>query len=1136
MFTDQAQLVLNQAKRDALTLGSEELTLESLLAATARQAEGGVLLARCLGLAVEQLREQRRTLPSEGTLYAGRMALSKDVQAVIGQARALAAQMPDRTHPGLVGLRHLVSALAMSRAACEVLAASPISEKQALEHLASWYEGDAQVPELGDLSDRLRVLRAELLAKVFGQDHAVHAFVEGLFNAEIVAHADVSRKSPRAVFVFAGPPGVGKTFLAELGAAALGCPFKRFDMSSYSDHQQHMQLVGFSPSYQAAQPGLLTGFVAENPGAFLLFDEIEKAHLNTVHLFLQILDAGRLEDKYTNAEVPFRDTVIIFTTNAGSSLYDRPNETGINTANSAFHRRTILDALRTEKGPRGEPFFPAAICSRLATGYPVLFNHLGVSELERIAQVECERVAGLVEQQYYKSVTFDDALALALVLREGANTDARTVRSQSGIFVKTELFKFSELYSKRRLERVWEETDTIHFGLDPSAQGNAEAVALFEFSGKSKVLLVTAGDLGALFQQYIPQVEWLIASTAADALQLLAAAEVDLVLLDIWLERNPAALTISGTVGQFDHVPAGARALAEGQECLRRIHERLPGLPVYLLSIAETEADAGTIDETLFLACVRSGGARGVMTTSFTKDTVDDWQTRRERFVQALQTTVGRMYREKRTHALGQERKVLVFDTVPSVDRAERQVTIRLRNLRLSRAVAAEDASEVLEEVERPTVRFGDVFGADAAKEALRFIVDWLRNPRRYAALGVRPPKGILLTGSPGTGKTMLARALAGESDVAFLVASGTDFVTIWQGSGPQSIRNLFARARRYAPSIVFIDEIDAIGRKRVGAEGAGRAEETTLNALLTEMDGFGAPTLRPVIVLAATNLAEHLDDALRRRFDREIEVPPPDCAAREAFLRHEFLGRQFAQVSEAVIATIASRSAGMTIADLRRIVNEAAVMAAQRESLLTDAIMEEAFEKIRMGEANKTPDAATLERVARHESGHALIGWFTGNPPVQVTIIGRGSAGGYVEKEAQEEKIIYTRRELEQMICQAMGGRAAEVVYYGDAEGFSTGVASDLRNATLWAERMIREFGMSQELGQVFLDAQYVRGGPLATKVSEVAQGIVHAQLDQAIALLKAHRENLDRLSNELLSKNRLTRSDLERVLPAKD
>jgi len=1132
MFTDSAHQLIENAKRDAWAQGEKDLTAGALLGAAAQHAEGRVLLARWTGVPVEKLREQFPAPSYRATLLTGRLPLSEELKAIIARAREFASQAPDRVHPGLIDIRHITAALALAPRACELLGCTPKPERDVVALLRSLCESDAGVPMLGKLASDLRALRARLLEKVFGQDHAVQAFVEGLFNAEIVAHADIERKRPSALFVFAGPPGVGKTYLAELGAAALGRPYQRFDMSSFSDHQSYLTLVGFAPSYQAAKGGLLTEFVAQNPNAFLLFDEIEKAHLNTVHLFLQILDAGQLEDKFTSQNVPFRDTTIIFTTNAGASLYDRPNETGVTTANASFHRRTLLDALRAEKGPGGQPFFPGAICSRMATGYPILFNQLGVNELERVARAEIDRVGGLLEQQYYKSVTCDEMLPLALVLREGAATDARTVRSQSALFVQSELFKFTELYTKRRLDSVWERTDTIHFEVERPEGNGDDAASLFEPPGRPRVLVVATEDLSSLFQRQVNGVEWLVASTAKDAMQILANSEVDLVLLDIWLGRSPTALTIAGTVGQFDFAPPAASALAEGQECLRSIHDRLSGLPVFLLSLAASDEDRGTIDESLFMACMRSGGARGLLTTAFTNDSTAGWEEHRDRFTESLAATLRRLYREKKVKSLGQERKVLAFDTVPAVDRVRRQVTIRLRNLRLARAVAAEDTAGVLSDVERPNVRFADVIGAESAKEAMQFIVEWLKNPRRYAALGVRPPKGVLLTGSPGTGKTILARALAGESDVAFLVASGTDFVTKWQGSGPENIRDLFSRARRYAPSVVFIDEIDAIGKKRMGLEGGSRAEESTLNALLTQMDGFGGPTLRPVIVLAATNLVEHLDEALRRRFDREIEVPPPDRGARAAFLRGELLGRKASDVTERVIDEIAGRSAGMTIANLRRVVNEAAVMAAKRESPLTDAIVEEAFEKIRMGEAGKTPDAATLERIARHEAGHAIVGWYTGNPPVQVTIVGRGSAGGYVEKEAQEDKIIYTRADLENMIGQAMGGRAAEMLYYGDAGGLSTGVGSDLRMATQWAERMICEFGMSDELGQVYVNQRTAQEGPVALRVSELAERVVRGQLDRAKQLLASHRISVDRLSAELLARNRLTRADLERLL----
>ena len=1134
MLTDKVQELIALAKQNAREEGQETLQPESLLAAAGQHAEARVLLARCLDTPVDSLRRELPALSTGMAWVQEPMPLSKGVQDLLSKAKALAQEVPDQLHPGYISLRHLVCAIALSRPLCEQLDLRPVSQRRVVEQLTAWYGDDRLAPELGDLIEDVRTLRDDLLDKVFGQDHAVHAFVEGLFNAEVIGQADHSRKRPRAIFVFAGPPGVGKTFLSELSAEALGRPFKRFDMSSYSDHQSHVDLVGYAPSYKGAQPGLLTGFVAEHPDAFLLFDEIEKAHLNVIQLFLQILDAGRLEDKYTAEEVAFRDTTIIFTTNAGISLYDKPNESGVTTSNSTFHRRTILDALRTEKGPGGQPAFPPPICSRLATGYPVLFNHLGVNELNRIARAELQRVANLIEQQYFKSVVIPESLPMLLVLREGANVDARTVRAQSGIFLRAELRKFAELYQRRRLAEVLESVDTIRFELDTEDKEYAEVVDLFEPADKPVVLLVASPYLAEVYTKNVEQVKWLTASNTQEALEHLSKTDVDMVLLDIWIGRDVETFagSFAGTISQFDHAPAAASALSEGQECLQAVRQRLPQMPVFLLSLIESGQEEGSVDEELFLACVRSGGARGLLTSAFTNDMVTGWEQMRDRFVDTLRDTALRMYREERSRELGQQRKVLAFDTAPRVDRMHRQVLLRVRNLRLSRAVAAEDAGELLDEVERPSTRFDDVFGADAAKEALNFIVEWMQNPRGYAAMGVKPPKGILLTGPPGTGKTMLARALAGESNVAFLVASGTNFVTIWQGSGPQNVRDLFARARRNAPSILFIDEIDAIGKARTGAAGGGRAEESTLNALLTEIDGFGGPTTRPVILLSATNLVEHLDRALLRRFDRVIEVPPPDKAARAGYLKKELAGRRFTGVSDQVIQRIAGRSAGMTIADLRRIINEAAVTAVRQNRPVDDELFEEVYERIRMGEASKAPDPATLERIARHEAGHALVGWAFGKLPVQVTIVGRGSAGGYVEREIDENKIIYTRRELTEMICQSMAGRAAELIYYGDEEGLSTGVGSDLRNATNWAERMIREFGMSEELGQVYLGSHAGSDGPLAERISSEAGRLVRQQLDCALELLTAHKEQLDALSAELLERNRITGEEMEALL----
>jgi ATP-dependent metalloprotease FtsH len=581
----------------------------------------------------------------------------------------------------------------------------------------------------------------------------------------------------------------------------------------------------------------------------------------------------------------------------------------------------------------------------------------------------------------------------------------------------------------------------------------------------------------------------------------------------------------------FDYVPPAANQLKEGQDILMALSERYPEVPCYRVSLESTERG---VDEELFLACVRSGGARGLVETPFASIDVQGWEEARDALASTLNATSRWVWRENKARELGSQHKALSFDTAPRVSGDEETIEIRLRNFRLARALAAEDVSEVLDEVDRPTISFKDVYGADAAKEALEHIVRWLKDPKKFKAMGLRPPRGILLYGHPGTGKTMLARALAGESNVAFLVSSAANFVTIWQGSGPQSVRDLFDRARRYAPSILFIDEIDAIGKKRSGFVGGGQAStEQTLNSLLTEMDGFSSSSSRPVIVIAATNLVELLDGALRRRFDQEIEVDRPDKAGRKAYLKRRLQGVKGREVSDTVVDRMAGQSAGMTIAELERIIELAGRTAAKSDGVITDEVIEEAFETMRMGEARERSDEETLLRVARHESGHCLIGWLRGENPVQITIMARGKAGGFVERESDEEKMLHTKGELEGMIRQAMGGRAAEMLYYGDDEGLSSGVESDLQTATRCAEVMVRNYGMDSGIGQVALDLQRFHSGPLAADIMRAAGDIVGEQLKLARSILEENRQSLDHLVEELMQKNRLTREELEEVLP---
>ncbi|MFC1569380.1 AAA family ATPase [bacterium] len=1154
MFTDKGQALIDHSKDHAFSLGFKELNLTAILSAVIPQTESCVLLSESVHLSLNDLRSRFPQVPKIMTCP-GKLPLAQPVHEMLTEAKTLANEVPNRYHPGLIDHRHIICALAISGKACELIRIRPIPRQDALNLLSKWYDQETQSKNLDDLTEQLRSLRTLLLKRIFGQDHAIQAFIEGLFSAEVVAAADTERKAPRAIFIFAGPPGVGKTYLAELGASVLETPYRRYDMSAYSGHQQNEQLVGMAKSFHAAHPGTLTEFVEKNPEAILLFDEIEKAHIKTIHLFLQILDHGTLEDKYHERNVNFKDTIIIFTTNAGKQLYDRPNAMGVNHANASFHRKTILDALANEKDVlTGEPFFPQAICSRMATGYPILFNHLGINELNRIVHAELNRMADLIQIQYYKQMSYDQEVTMCLVLKESSKTDARTLRAQTESFVKTELFKFCQLFKTERLEDVLKDVDLLHFSFDTSIENlEPEVRDLFISQNSPKVLFIASEKIFNLYKSNIPAVEWLTANAIEDTLEILAIHDVDMVLIDLFSQDSE---TSSKTIVHFDHVPIAAKALDKGQELLRSIHERLPNIPVYLFSFESDDnkksLQSKPIDEELFLACVQAGGARGIIKSGFNNNQETEWEIKRDQFQAELLKTHNYLHQEKAAQNIGKERKVLSFDTAPEIIKKDKQINIRLRNFKLSRAIASSDVGEVLKDVERPRTRFDDVIGAESAKKELQFFIDYLKNPRRFAALGLKPPKGVLLYGPPGTGKTMLARAMAGESNVAFITASATNFVTIWQGSGPKNVHELFDRARRYAPSIIFIDEIDAIGGVRLGGMTGNQSIENTLNALLTEMDGFTSPSSeRPVFVLAATNFKvndddgnsqdrslQTLDQALVRRFSRTIMVNLPDREARLLYLQKRLTNRQECKITKNGIKLIAERSAGMSIAKLEIIIETAARNAAREGKLLSDKMLEEAFEIISFGE-RKIWDPEEVMRTARHEAGHVIMYWVSGWWPSYVTIVSRGHFGGYMARSSDEieKQFGQTKQQILANIRTSFGGRGAELVYYGKDGGLSTGASNDFEHATRSARAMIAQYGMDEEQGPLstpeLISGDRGVNSPDYTKLNEKVKVILKEQMDETIQTLKNHVDLMDKIVDILIKKERLTEHELKGLLP---
>ena len=453
--------------------------------------------------------------------------------------------------------------------------------------------------------------------------------------------------------------------------------------------------------------------------------------------------------------------------------------------------------------------------------------------------------------------------------------------------------------------------------------------------------------------------------------------------------------------------------------------------------------------------------------------------------------------------------------------------------------------ARMINPADKNRVTFDDVAGVDEEKEELEEIVEFLKSPRKFTEMGARIPKGVLLVGHPGTGKTLLAKAVAGEAGVPFFFISGSDFVEMFVGVGASRVRDLFEEAKKKAPCIIFIDEIDAVGRQRGAGLGGGHDErEQTLNQLLVEMDGFSAN--EGVIVLAATNRPDILDKALLRpgRFDRQIVVSNPDVKAREQIL--EVHSRKKKLAEDVDLKTIAKNTSGFSGADLENVLNEAALLAARRNlNQIGMSEVEDAMVKVTMGPEKRTRVRSEKEQklVAFHEAGHAVVSRFlpTQDPVHQISIIPRGMAGGYTMYRPTEDKSFMSRTEMVENIISLLGGRVAEKLVLDD---ISTGASNDIERATQIARNMVTKYGMSEKVGtitlgssqqEVFLGRDFASqkeySEETAALIDEEVKSIVDFAYKKAAEILQANMDKLTKVANVLLEKEKIDGEEFDEI-----
>ena len=638
---------------------------------------------------------------------------------------------------------------------------------------------------------------------------------------------------------------------------------------------------------------------------------------------------------------------------------------------------------------------------------------------------------------------------------------------------------------------------------------SAEVSGMFSEPGVPEVLVFADGAVGEECKSKLEgKVKCHVVSSIEDAKDILFNRDIGVVLCDVNCGIRDDAVRVLNA----EDVDSA------GHDFITYVLEKY-SYPVYVL-----ESRAGDISREEFLSFAKLG-VRGVLAL----------KGRGNAFVGAVVEKCKVAYQQGNMLKLARENKALSYKTSQSVSKNGKTANISLFNFRLTLITDTDDSKSVVDNVSRPDLHFDDVIGAEDAKEELKYFVEYLKNPVKYMRKGVRSPKGVLLYGPPGTGKTLLAKAMAGESGVTFLKAEGNEFLKRFVGEGAEAVHSLFSAARKYAPSIVFIDEIDAIGKDRSSA--ASESSSDVLTAFLTEMDGFIQDTSKPVFVLAATNYGvdsekgKSLDPALLRRFDRRIYVDLPNKDERKRYLEMKIKKHSMVTLSQDQLENIAVRSTGMSLAELESVFEMALRCAIRSDSgVVGDSEFEEAFETFNSGEKKKWSSDSLL-RTARHEAGHALICWLCGEKPSYLTIVARGDHGGYMQHNGNEGKAIYTKRELLDKIRTSLGGRAAEIVYYGSEDGISTGASGDLYNATRIAEDMICTYGMDESVGMSSINlsaANDLTNRMVRDRVNEMLSN----ELASAISIIDANKAAVDMLVEALLEKNHLKEKEIDQIL----
>ena len=933
------------------------------------------------------------------------------------------------------------------------------------------------------LSEEFNRIRKEILSEVDVQPRAVDEFLRGCLRGELFPGMSDNNRA-KAVFVFMGHRGSGKSHLARAAIRHMGRPGKVFNMVEYSNYSALSDFMG--------SRGALSSFIKGNPKSIVVFDNIEYASNDLLGKMGDILDKGCYSSD--GNEYSLKDCIVIFITNTGKHIFETESRNI-----SEISEAEALDAIINEKAESDRYIFPHSFSEKLALGNVILFDYVNTSSMISVVKKRFSTTAQEMENRYGYTISIDKKLPLMFLLNQGEVLNMQVASRHSVDFLNKEFYEISAQLSSH--PDFLKDIKKISFELElGSAETPDEIKELFVASQEQSVMVICSDEYKKFFDKCKCRV---IFPNTIEAIKAFIN-DVDVAIVDPCVGYDEST---SHGISLEDSSCFGVKAL-------KSIADSDFAIPLYVLKSGDA---LSTADYNAFLRL----GAVSSITLN----------TDAEAFGDEVSQLSDNVILEKKWLEFASQGQTLKYNTAQII--SGDTLIIQYYDFVRRSAVDLSGQFSVISDAERPTELFDDVIGAENAKDELKYFISFLSNPQKFIKDGGKPAKGLLLYGPPGTGKTMLARAMAGESKVSFIQMNSTEFMSKWVGESEENVRRLFRRAHKYAPTIIFIDEIDAIGKTRTGQDPH---TESLLNALLTEIDGFKINLKKPVFVVAATNYSisgesgMSLDPALVRRFDNKILVDLPNEKERAKYIKKQAEKKGYKDIGDEVIKNVASRTPGFSLAIIQNILGLAYRNAQKRGCLPNGDDLQNALEEYNYGEKHEWNEEY-YRAVSIHESGHAYIASLSGEKPSYMTIESRGDFGGYMAHENREDKPNYTKDELIWRIRCALGGRAAEEVFFGKKEAVNTGASSDLRNATDCALRMICTYGMTDDM-LVSIPVEEVMKSELGKEYIQMANELIIREMEETVKLITEGKETVKRLADALLSNNHLTGSEIEKIL----